>query len=310
MQISLSKNSEVPVRQQLAQQIIFLIATGRLRKGQQLPSVRTLARQLKIHYNTVSEAYQDLVFRNWLTRKRGTRLIVGAPLRLSRKQPSPGLDELINETILRARQMGYPLQILRKHVHERLLVESPDHILVVEEEAALGAIISREIQEALGLSVEVCTPEQLAKEPELAVGSQVVAPDHAIENLAPVLPRNRPAIPITFSEADEYLALIRGLKEPSLIVAVSVSKSMLQTAKGLLASAIGRRHSFHEYLASTRGRLDLRTADLAFCDSLTMSVVRCPRKIHYKLIGGDCLAYLASSVDLNRRGLTVSDDDR
>jgi DNA-binding transcriptional regulator YhcF (GntR family) len=42
MQISLSKNSDVPLRQQIAQQIVFLITTGQLRAGQQLPSVRSL----------------------------------------------------------------------------------------------------------------------------------------------------------------------------------------------------------------------------------------------------------------------------
>ena len=64
MDIHLSKESEVPLRQQLTEQIVFSITTGQLRTGQQLPSVRALARQLKIHHNTVSEAYQDLVRRD------------------------------------------------------------------------------------------------------------------------------------------------------------------------------------------------------------------------------------------------------
>jgi DNA-binding transcriptional regulator YhcF (GntR family) len=56
---------------------VFLITTGSLRTGDQLPSVRELARRLKIHHNTVSEAYQELVRRMWVTRQRGTRLAVG-----------------------------------------------------------------------------------------------------------------------------------------------------------------------------------------------------------------------------------------
>ena len=77
MQIALSKNSDVPLRQQLAEQIVFLITTGQLRAGENLPSVRALARQSKVHHNTVSEAYQELVRRGWLTRRRGTQLVVG-----------------------------------------------------------------------------------------------------------------------------------------------------------------------------------------------------------------------------------------
>ena len=61
MQIVLSKDSDVPLRQQLAEQIVFLITTGQLQAGAELPSVRALGRLSKVHHNTVSEAYQDLM---------------------------------------------------------------------------------------------------------------------------------------------------------------------------------------------------------------------------------------------------------
>ena len=94
-----------------AEQIVFLITTGQLRPGQQLPSVRALrARQVKVHHNTVSEAYQDLVRRRWLARQRGRRLVVGTP-EAARRSPT-SLDELINESIQRAAEMGYSLQAL------------------------------------------------------------------------------------------------------------------------------------------------------------------------------------------------------
>jgi len=48
MQIALTKNSDVPVRQQLAEQIVFLITTGQLQAGEELPSVRALARLSKV----------------------------------------------------------------------------------------------------------------------------------------------------------------------------------------------------------------------------------------------------------------------
>ena len=42
--ISIDRDSDVSIRQQITDQILFLIATGRLRSGDQLPSVRELAR--------------------------------------------------------------------------------------------------------------------------------------------------------------------------------------------------------------------------------------------------------------------------
>src|SRR5579862_1452814 len=147
MDISLSKSSDVPLRQQLAEQIVFLITTGKLRVGQQLPSVRALARRTDVHHNTVSDAYQDLVRRKWLTRRRGSRLVVG--VRAGKQAPS-GLDEIINESIQRAKDMGFSLRALTERVRERLLAEPPDHVLVVEEEAGLCEMICREVADAIG----------------------------------------------------------------------------------------------------------------------------------------------------------------
>ena len=74
---------------------------------------------------------------------------------------------------------------------------------------------------------------------------------------------DRTVVPISYSPADEYIAAIRSLSHPSVIGVVSVSALFLETANGLLAPAIGRRHSFREFLlqkpaGSTR---ELRLAD-------------------------------------------------
>ncbi len=204
MKISLSKNSDVPLWQQLAEQIVVLIATGQLLAGQQLPSVRALARRVKVHHNTVSEAYQDLVRRNWLTRQHGSRLVVGTGPSSGQKSPS-SLDELINESIQRAKQMGYSLRALTECVRNRLLAEPPDHFLVVEEEPELREIIRHEVQEKLAWPVESCTPEQFEKESALAVGAQVFAPSHTVERLKRFVPQNRPPVSITYSVADEHI---------------------------------------------------------------------------------------------------------
>jgi GntR family transcriptional regulator len=296
MRISLTKTSDVPLRQQLAEQIVVLITTGQLRAGQQLPSVRALARRVKVHHNTVSEAYQDLVRRNWLTRQRGSRLIVGAVADPTQKSPL-SLDELINESIQRAKRMGYSLQALTECVRNRLLAEPPDHFLVVEEEPGLREIIRQEVQEKLGWPVDSCSPAQFAERPGLAVGAQVFAPNHIIEHLKPLVPQSRPSVSITYSEAGQHVDLIRRLRNPSVIAAVSVSESLLKTARSLFAPAIGRRHTFREILLPKSERIDLRHIDLAFCDSLAMPAVNCRRKIHYRLVSPTCFEYLATAVD-------------
>src|SRR5579871_5466410 len=143
MQISLNKSSDVPLHEQLAEQLVYLITTGKLRTSEQLPSVRSLARTLKIHHNTVSKSYGDLVSRGWLKRQRGSRLCVGTDL--GSPDRATDLDELINESIRRASELGYSLQALRSKVLDRLSAEPPDHILVVESEPELRGLICSEI---------------------------------------------------------------------------------------------------------------------------------------------------------------------
>jgi len=60
MIISLDIFSDVPIYQQLRNQIVMGIAKGDLRTGEKLPTIRTLATELGINMMTVSKAYQIL----------------------------------------------------------------------------------------------------------------------------------------------------------------------------------------------------------------------------------------------------------
>lgn len=295
MQIVLSKDSDVPLRQQLAEQIVFLITTGQLQAGEALPSVRALGRQSKVHHNTVSEAYQELVRRGWLTRRRGSRLVVGTGSGAPSVTPHD-LDELINESIQRARDMGYTLQALRLRVRERLLAQPPDHVLVVAQEPGLGEIMRAEIRESLGWSAQGCSYDQFVAEPGLAIGAQVLVANHLMEHVKPLVSPSRPAIGIVYSQAAEQVGLIRKLQKPSVVAVVSVSELLLKTARSLFAPAIGRKHTLNEVLVVEGVPIHLGTADLVFCDTVTISMVRSRQKIHYRLIATDCLEHIGTSL--------------
>src|SRR5688572_26350443 len=189
MEIHIDSSNEVPIRRQLTEQIMFLIATQRLRDGELLPSVRELARRLKVHHNTVSEAYQDLVQRKWLERRRGSRLAV---LTRDAGLESMSLDDLINRTIATARDNGYSLQQLRERVRERLLSEPPDHLLVVEQDEGLRDLMREELRAVVRCPVEGCTRENLQANPGLVIGALAVTPHHAFRLVHGIFPKERP----------------------------------------------------------------------------------------------------------------------
>ncbi|HEY1660201.1 MAG TPA: GntR family transcriptional regulator [Candidatus Sulfotelmatobacter sp.] len=296
MQISLNKHSDVPLHEQLAEQLVFLITTKKLDAGAQLPSVRAFARQLGIHHNTVSKSYRDLVARGWLKRQRGSRLSVGEPITPQGKGRSIDLDALINHTIRRAGELGYSLQALRSEVLMRLSAQPPDHILVVEREPEFRQIICAEIRSKVGKRVESCGVEDLSRAPALLLGAQVVAPDHLVQLVNPFLSVKLPCIGFTFVSAEDHLDSVRNLIQPSVIGVVSISKAFLKTARSLLAPVVGRRHSLETRLLESGRRYSFRELDIVFCDSASIPLVSCRRKIQYRLISERCMDDIAVSL--------------
>lgn len=71
MNVKVNRRSKIPYYQQLTQQLLLSIATGSLKKGEHLPSIRQLAAQTNLNLHTVHKSYKEL-------QKRGS-----SPLSLS-----------------------------------------------------------------------------------------------------------------------------------------------------------------------------------------------------------------------------------
>jgi GntR family transcriptional regulator len=73
----LDPKAGVPFYRQIIDQIKFGIASGNLKAGEQLPTVRSLAVDLKINLNTVSKAYKELEIQNILDTQQGSGTFIG-----------------------------------------------------------------------------------------------------------------------------------------------------------------------------------------------------------------------------------------
>jgi len=78
LEIRIDNNISVPIYQQIVEQVKRLIINEQLKPGDQIPSVRDLARWLQLNPSTVARAYFDLKLENIVmtSRRRGT-IIVG-----------------------------------------------------------------------------------------------------------------------------------------------------------------------------------------------------------------------------------------
>jgi GntR family transcriptional regulator len=68
----LDYSSGVPVYRQIIDRIRFGIASGSLKPGEQLPTVRALAVELKVSLNTVAKAYREMEIKNILETQQGS----------------------------------------------------------------------------------------------------------------------------------------------------------------------------------------------------------------------------------------------
>ena len=152
MRFWISRKNDVPIREQIATQILLAIYSGELKPGERLPSIRSLARRLSVHANTINAAYRDLAARNWVEMRKGS----GVYVRSFRKnqEGEVELDRLVATLIRSARDRGHSLSEIRTRVKYWLDVEPPDHFLVVEEDVELRRILEYEIGNSTGFPVE------------------------------------------------------------------------------------------------------------------------------------------------------------
>jgi len=248
MKITINRHSEEPVHLQLREQIIFHISTGELPIGHIMPSVSELARQLRIHRNTVSHVYAELVHENWLVGRHGSRLAVVQRSKGGETTEFKDLDDLINRTIRLAQERGYSLQRLAARVRKRLAEQPPDYLLMVEPEHEMGELMREEIRQATGHAPAGCSLYMLQQDPNLAVGAVLLTPGNLLDGLECIPPKDRHVVALTYATVEPHYARMQSLIEPSAVGLVSISPAALRTAGGLLASGAGKRHSVHEFL--------------------------------------------------------------
>ena len=119
MQIHISPNDGVPIYLQIVNQVKYLVASGRLKPGEELPPIRVLAKKLVVNPNTVARAYRELETAGVVTTRRTAGTYVsdaGSPL--ARRERLKILTERADALLTEARQMDIGtdqvIQLLRQ----------------------------------------------------------------------------------------------------------------------------------------------------------------------------------------------------
>lgn len=104
----ISTGSQVPIYRQITDQVRLGIASGRVKEGDPLPSVRALAEELAINPNTVAKAYAELVRDSVIESRQGKGVFIAEKRRIYTPEEQfrrlePSLQALLSE----AMSLGY-----------------------------------------------------------------------------------------------------------------------------------------------------------------------------------------------------------
>ena len=127
---TISPSHPMPLYAQLTRAIQFAIATGRLQPGEQLPTVRQLAVDLRVNANTVAKVYAELERTGVLETRRGVGTFVCARQfqATSRQDHQKQLRELVDRFLAEAGAMGFSLDDLLDQLQSRRSKETKKNV--------------------------------------------------------------------------------------------------------------------------------------------------------------------------------------
>jgi GntR family transcriptional regulator len=122
MDIGVDFESGVPIYMQLVDRIKQMVVSGQLQPSQQLPTIRQLAADLRINYNTVGRAYAILDQDGVISTQQGRGTFIASRLNEERIQRMrlDKLRSMIGQILQEALVLGYSPQEIEDIVEEQL----------------------------------------------------------------------------------------------------------------------------------------------------------------------------------------------
>ncbi len=105
--IRVDSTSFVPIYEQIKQGVVRLVATGRLKVGEPLPSIRDLAADIIVNPNTVARAYRELEQDGFVSTQKGRGSFIAVRARPdAEKDLKAHLGRVMDGAVAEARRFG------------------------------------------------------------------------------------------------------------------------------------------------------------------------------------------------------------
>jgi len=124
--LQLDLRSGLPIYLQIIEQLKQQIADETLKPGDQLPTVRALAQELRVNFNTVARAYRMLDEAGVISTQqgRGTYIMEKPPPELSERLRKESLTALPSRYVREYRRLGFSSDEIRQNLVDHLEVQN------------------------------------------------------------------------------------------------------------------------------------------------------------------------------------------
>jgi GntR family transcriptional regulator len=122
MHIELDFRSGIPIYVQIVEQIKRLVDSGELKPGDQLPTVRQLATEVRVNFNTIARSYRLLDEAGFISTQHGRGTYILGPVENGNAEQlrRSSLEELTRRFLKDTEMMGFSIEDVSAMVQEQI----------------------------------------------------------------------------------------------------------------------------------------------------------------------------------------------
>jgi GntR family transcriptional regulator len=265
MQFHIQTDSDIPVSKQLYDQMLFAIASRKFSPGHRLPSTRQLAMQTGLHRNTIGKVYSQLEGTGLVESVPGSGIYVKSLGHESNHLVAnslidPGLSaiDLVSQSLNTLLAQGYSLtqsrELFLTEIDWRWRCSARVFVTVPKIEIGAGELMLQELQQSLGIPVQLVILEELEAQLAQSLAATVVTSRYFIGSVESKLANSEivtsrlssreasptiRVIPVDLQDYERELALVKTLPKNSCVGIVSLSAGILAVAEMMVHSMRG-----------------------------------------------------------------------
>lgn len=251
IQFHIQADSDISASKQLFDQIRFAIASRQYPPGHRLPSTRQLAMITGLHRNTISKVYQQLEDDGLVESVAGSGIYVkaqanksnsqfGSPLLQKFPEASQFIQQSLDQLLTQGLTLSQVKELLISEIDWRLRCSAKILVTIPRVDLGAGQLMVKELEQTLGIAVELVPIEDLAtvlaqtNSATVVTSRYFIIPAEAIA--APYASR---VIAVDIYDYEKELSVVKKLPKESRLGIVSLSRGILSVAEILIHSLRG-----------------------------------------------------------------------